>query len=91
MLSTEHPKVAESLNNLGWLYHQHGNFARAESLYARAVAIFERTLGPDHANVATCLENYAELLRKTNREIDAVALEQRVFVIRRKQESAAAQ
>jgi len=37
------------------------------------------------------LENYAELLRKTNREIDAVALEQRVFVIRRKQESAAAQ
>jgi hypothetical protein len=39
--------------------------------------------------VATCLENYAELLRKTDREIDAVALEQRVFVIRRKQESAA--
>jgi hypothetical protein len=58
-------------------------------LYARAIEIFERTLGPDHANVATCLENYADLLRKTDREIDAVALEQRVFVIRRKQDLAA--
>jgi tetratricopeptide (TPR) repeat protein len=83
-LSPSHPKVAESLNNLGWLYHQHGNYARAESLYARAVEIWESTLGPDHAYVAACLENYADLLRKTNREIDAVALEQRVYLIRRK-------
>jgi tetratricopeptide (TPR) repeat protein len=76
--------VAESLNNLGWLYHQHGNYARAESLYSRALEIWEKTLGPDHANVAACLENYADLLKRTNREMDAVALEQRVYVIRRK-------
>ncbi|MGH9551768.1 MAG: tetratricopeptide repeat protein [Terriglobales bacterium] len=50
--------------------------------------MWERTLGPDHANVATCLENYADLLRKLNREMDAVAMEQRVHVIRGKRDLA---
>jgi tetratricopeptide (TPR) repeat protein len=72
------------LNNLGWLYHQRGNYSRAESMYSRAIQIWERSLGPEHSNVAACLENYADLMRKTDREIDAVALEQRVYVIRRK-------
>ena len=76
--------MAESLNNLGWLYHQHGNHGRAESLYRRAIEIWERALGPDHAYVAACLENYAELLRKTNRATEAVTLDRRVQLIRSK-------
>ncbi|MBK7837542.1 MAG: tetratricopeptide repeat protein [Candidatus Obscuribacter sp.] len=83
-MSPDHPKVAESLNNLGWLYHQNGNHARAESLYKRAIEIWERALGPDHSFVAACLENYADLLRKTNRGNEAVSLDQRVKEIRSK-------
>jgi Tfp pilus assembly protein PilF len=84
VLSPEHPKVAESLNNLGWVYHQHGNHIRAESLYKRAIEIWERALGPEHSYVAACLENYADLLRRTNRAAEASALEKRVKQIRGK-------
>jgi len=39
-------------------------------------------LGPGHPEVATNLENYSELLRKTNRETEAAKLEARAKGIR---------
>jgi hypothetical protein len=41
-------------------------------------------LGPDHPNVATGLEHYAALLRKTQRETEAEKLEARAKAIRAK-------
>ena len=75
-----------SLNNLGALYVTQGNYAEAEPLYRRALAIIEKALGPEHPNLATSLENYAALLRKTGRADEAAEMEARAKAIRAKYE-----
>ena len=74
--------MAASLNNLAGLYRALGNYAEAEPLYKRAMAIREKALGPDHPDVAMSLENLAVLYRATNRINLAVPLEQRAAQIR---------
>jgi tetratricopeptide (TPR) repeat protein len=37
-----------TLNNLAMLYSRQGQYAKAEPLYQRALAIWEKALGPDH-------------------------------------------
>jgi hypothetical protein len=59
--------VAWSLNSLAELHRAQGRYAEAEPFSERALAIRERTLGPDHPDVAAVLENYARLLRATGR------------------------
>ena len=41
-------------------------------------------MGPEHPDVAATLENYANLLRKTDRNEEAEKLEERARVIRGK-------
>ena len=48
-----------------------GNMGKRSRLYQRALAIWEKALGPEHPDVATCLENYAALLKKMGRETEA--------------------
>ncbi len=76
--------MATSLNNLAELYHAQGKYPEAEPLYQRALAIWEKALGPEHPNVATVLENYAALLRQMNRNSEAAEMEARVKAIRAK-------
>ena len=73
------------LNNLANLYRDQGRYAKAEPLFKRALAIFEKALGPEHPNVAQSLENYAGLLRKTGRSAEAEKMEARAKAIRAKQ------
>ena len=40
-----------------------GKLADAEPLLQRTLAILEKTLGPEHPNVATTLNNLASLLK----------------------------
>jgi len=40
--------MAKSINNLALLPDETGDYARAEQLYRRALAIDEKALGPDH-------------------------------------------
>jgi hypothetical protein len=51
-------------------------------LYKRALAIWEASLGPRDLNVATVLENLAELYKKTGREDEAQGLIERAREIR---------
>ena len=74
--------MANSLNNLAVLYLLHGKYSEAEPLYKRSLAIVAKALGPEHPHVATSLENYAMLLRKTNREVGAIRMEARAEAIR---------
>ena len=74
-------RLATSLNNLAALYHAQGKYAEAEPLYQRALAIWEKALGPDHPNVAVSLENYASLLCNTNRDAEAAQIEARANTI----------
>ncbi len=89
ILGKEYVEVAR----LAGFYHAQGRYAEAEPLYQRALTISEKALGPDHPNttgfertwkqegVATALENYAVLLRATNRADEAEELEVRAAAI----------
>ena len=54
-------------NNLAALYEAQGRYAEAEPLYKRALAIYEKALGPEHPNVATSLHNLALLYEAQSR------------------------
>lgn len=47
----------------------------AERLYKKSLSIREKVLGPEHPDVAQSLENYALLLRRTNREAESAKME----------------
>jgi hypothetical protein len=64
------------------LYSTQGQYAQADPLYKRSLAIWEKTLGLDHPSVATSLENMAQLYRKSGQEKTAEALEKRATAIR---------
>ena len=55
-------RCRDALNNLAVLYEQ-GRYADAEPLYKRALAIYEKALGPDHPDVATVAEQSGGALR----------------------------
>ncbi len=56
-----------SLDRLATLYQAQGKYADAEPLYKRELVNFEKSLGPEHPQLAKSLANYAALLRKTGR------------------------
>jgi tetratricopeptide (TPR) repeat protein len=56
-LGSEHPRVAEVLNELGNVREDQGDPEGAKPLFARALAIHEAVLGPSHPNVAGTLAN----------------------------------
>ena len=74
MLGSEHPDVAESLNNLAALYHDQGRYAEAKPLYQQVLVINEKALGSEHPNTVTTLNKLAELYRAQGRNEDAERL-----------------
>ncbi len=76
--------MATSLSNLAGLYWQEGRYTEAEGLEQRALAIREKTFGPDHPEVATDLDNLAVLASDQGRYGDAEPLEERALAIRQK-------
>jgi tetratricopeptide (TPR) repeat protein len=67
-----HQDVAQASDDFAGLYCGMKRYADAEPLYRRSLAIWEQLLGPDHALIATSLDNLAVIL----------ALQQRALVIR---------
>jgi tetratricopeptide (TPR) repeat protein len=56
----DHPSVAVSLNNLALLYQDRGDYADAEQLYRRSLAILEKALGPDYQGALNWLNDLAD-------------------------------
>src|ERR1700757_453841 len=56
------PRFAASLNNLGSLRQAENKYTEAESLYHRALRIWETIHGPENLDVARALYNLATLL-----------------------------
>ena len=54
-----------------------GRHAAAEKLYQRALGLVERTLGQQHPITAEVLECYADLLAKTSRRVEGIAMKTR--------------
>lgn len=78
----EHIEVAKSLNNLGRYHQTRTEYAVAESLFARSLAIKEKALGPKHPSMAGTLTNLAFLLRTTGKYEKADSLFRRALAIR---------
>jgi len=54
-----------------------GRYAAAEKLYERARGLVERTLGQQHPMMAEVLECYSNLLVRTNRSAEGIAMKSR--------------
>jgi tetratricopeptide (TPR) repeat protein len=73
--------TATALNNLASLYNVTGAYATAEPLYQRALAIYEKALGPKHPGTARALNDLALLYRDTGAYAKAEPLYQRALAI----------
>ena len=69
------------MNELALHFDSKASFEVAEKLYRRALAIYEKTSGPEHTNTVVCLNNLAQLLQDTNRLDEAEPLMRRVLEI----------
>jgi tetratricopeptide (TPR) repeat protein len=74
-------RLAVSLLALGRVYHAQGNYAEAEPLHQRALAIREKALGPEHADVAQSPNNLALLYKTQGKYAEAEPLYQRARAI----------
>ena len=82
VLGNDSLMTTESSIGLASSYYYQGFHREAEPLYEDALHILDRELPPDHVLIADVLEEYAGLLRATNRGIEALAMEVRVRQIR---------
>jgi tetratricopeptide (TPR) repeat protein len=82
LFGPDHADVTASLNTLALLYVAQAQYGKAEPLYVRALATDEQTLGPDNADMAVLLENYAALLRQTQRNTYALTIQTQAKAIR---------
>ncbi len=69
------------MNALGLLTQSKARYDDAEPLCRRALAIAERSYGPDHPNVAVHLNDLASLLQDTNRLSEAEPMYRRALAI----------
>jgi tetratricopeptide (TPR) repeat protein len=75
------PPVALTANQLGLFLYARAAYAAAEPLYERALAIYEKALGPVHPEVAASLNYLAELYQVQGRYAEAESLYERALVI----------
>jgi tetratricopeptide (TPR) repeat protein len=78
------PDVAKSLCNLAELYLDQGKYAKAESLYKHALAIYEKAFGSNHCYSARALDNLAVLYKEQGKYAAGRADAQARFVDIRK-------
>ncbi len=74
-------KTSLLLNQLAIYLQSRAEYAEAEPLMRRALAIDEESFGPGHPNVARDLNNLAQLLQATNRLAEAEPLMRRALTI----------
>jgi tetratricopeptide (TPR) repeat protein len=79
------PEAAYLLNAAGYYLHERGRYREAEPLHQRALAIYERQLGPEHPLTAQSLNNLALLYRLQGKYEQAEPLFQRALAIREQQ------
>ncbi len=74
-------EAADVLHRTSLYLGEHALYAEAEPLSQRAIVICERTLGPDHPDVAANLNNLAGLYRGQGKYAEAEPLYQRALTI----------
>jgi len=75
------PEAASLLHRAGWYLNEHARNTEAEPLYQRALAIYEKTRGPEHPDTSATLYNLAQLYKQQGRYQEAEPLIQRSVAI----------
>ena len=81
-LGPDHPDVALTLHNLGFIYNAQGRYTEAKPLLQRALIIRETALGPQHLEVALTLNSLAFTYGVQSRYEEAEPLYERALAIR---------
>jgi len=63
--------LAAVFNDLAEVYSSESRYKEAELSFLRALAIYEKNLGPEHPNVATVLHNLATTQLEAGRYVAA--------------------
>lgn len=79
-----HPGTGFILNELGLIYVDQGEYAKAEPLLIRGLLISEKTAGPDHPGTAASLNSLAFLYDSLGLYVKAETLYQRALAINEK-------
>ena len=77
-------RLTVTLTSLAMLYSAQNQPDKAEPLYQRILTIREKTLGPEHLEVAACLDNLAEVYEAQGQYTRAEPFYQRALTIREK-------
>lgn len=80
-LGKGNPLVLSSLYSLASFYRSQKEYDKAERQYQKALVLKEELSGPTHPDIATILENYADLLREAQRYSEADNLAARAAAI----------
>lgn len=67
----DHPDLAQSLNNLGFVLTIQGRLSEAEPFFREALAMHRRLFTDDHAHLANSLNNVGNLLHNQGRLAEA--------------------
>jgi tetratricopeptide (TPR) repeat protein len=84
VLASDHPDLATSLHNQGWLYLNQGKYAKAEPLILRSLAIREAALKTEHPRIVNSLDMLSALYTEQGRFIEAERLVRRSLEIMEK-------
>ncbi len=68
LLGPEHPKLAQTLNNLGVLCHTQGRHAEAEAFYLWALEVCEANQNSLDPDIVYLMRNYTSLLKEVGRD-----------------------
>ncbi len=66
------------------IYLDEGQYAQAQPLFEQTLSIKERSLGPEHPDTATSLDNLASLYKDVGQDVQAQPLYKRALAIREK-------
>lgn len=75
-------RLVQSLLILANVHRDTGSARLSEALYQQALGLTERAAGQGHPAMAEVFENYAALLRKTHRPLQAEEMRRRAGAIR---------
>jgi len=76
------PLSVRAHRNLGMVLRSQGRYAEAEPLFRRSLALWEKSLGPNHPIDATGLENLAEIYIAHGKPNEAKRLLERAEQVR---------
>ena len=83
-LAPDYPEIPTVAYNLAILNTKLGDFRRARALHQRAIAAWQRKLGPEHAIVARALWEFGQTLAEEGQDREAQPLFERALAIRRR-------